>query len=267
MQKPPFIVAIMLTGAAGAANAADVTPNLAGAPAGWTTDRYQPPGFTDVGTFQGHPDTLGITIDSTSSSANRPAGLGTTFYNTQGMSMPISGGVGDSVSLDLYVPGSWLNPNQGARRTDMWLFVNDPASLSDPRDYPIIGFTNNDTTGDGFVGFRAWNSLTGAWDNFDPITSGDEWYNLTITDLPGNLFQYSVDGVIGATIAGDPTDTTFADLALQAYNFGDPSLGNSPVVNDYTADWANPVPEPASVALLGFGLLSLAAIRRRKRGS
>jgi hypothetical protein len=44
------------------AHAADVMPSFAGAPAGWTVDRFAPLSFSDVGTYQGKSDVLGIGI-------------------------------------------------------------------------------------------------------------------------------------------------------------------------------------------------------------
>lgn len=44
-----LLMALMCLGLVRAASAADITPTFAGAPAGWTTDRYQPDSFGVVG--------------------------------------------------------------------------------------------------------------------------------------------------------------------------------------------------------------------------
>ena len=73
-----------------AAVAAPVMPSFDNAPAGWSVDRYAPASFADVGVFQGRDNVLGIGIDSSTNSANRPGGQSATFYNTQGMKSLIS---------------------------------------------------------------------------------------------------------------------------------------------------------------------------------
>jgi hypothetical protein len=267
--------------AAGSAQAQDVTPSFAGAPAGWTVDRYAPAGFQDVGTFQGVDHTLGITIDSSTDLANRLSAYQSTFYNTQGMGTPINGGgAGSSVTAYLWVPQSWSNPVNGSIRTDMWLVVNDPGAPSaDKHAYPIIGFTNNPYTTSSapapFVGFRAWDDVNGTWNNLSAPVNFDAWNKLSIamtTDISGNVhFLYDVNDTQVADILGTGTETTFSSLLMQAYNYNDPSLVTASGLPDggnpaYTADWATDTPEPASMAALGAGLAGLAAVRRRRKG-
>jgi hypothetical protein len=53
---------------------------------------------------------------------------------------------------------------------------------------------------------------------------------------------------------------------MQLYNFGDPGLSGSPVANDYTAHWANNVPEPASVVMLAVSIVTLIVLVQMRRG-
>src|SRR5579859_614871 len=92
-----------------AVNAAVITPDFAGAPTGWTTDRYAPNSFGDVGTFQGRNDVLGIGISSAQSLANRAStGQNYAFYNTQGDQYQFSSlkGAGSVLSADLWISSS-----------------------------------------------------------------------------------------------------------------------------------------------------------------
>jgi hypothetical protein len=250
---------------------ADLMPSFAGVPTGWSTDRYAPNSFSDVGTFQGRSDVLGIGISSAQSLNNRPAPYQSTFYNTQGEGYNVSGGAGSSISADLYVPGSWSDPANGDVRTDMWGVMTDASS--NVTDYPIIGFTNEPTVGSPFVGFRVWDaSLTttactadnNCWIDLTTPVSYNAWTTLTITFAGGDI-DYSIDGTQVYSYIEDPTTTGFSRVLMQAYNFGDPSIaGANPV--DYTADWSNtaPVPEPASVLSLATMVLALGSGLRRK---
>ena len=65
---------------------------------------------------------------------------------------------------------------------------------NDITDYPIIGFTNNDGTGDGFVGFRVWDDNLdanhGAWVNLPNVPVDYNGWNTLSIDFTGAAFVY-----------------------------------------------------------------------------
>ena len=101
IQKFAKIATIGLTLVCAAAQAAPIMPDFSTVPAGWTTDRYAPNSFANVGTYQGRNDVLGIGISSADSLPNRPAGFQSSFYNTQGKAHAAAGGAGSVLSADL----------------------------------------------------------------------------------------------------------------------------------------------------------------------
>jgi hypothetical protein len=243
---------------------ADLMPNFANVPTGWSTDRYAPAGFSDIGTFQGRNDVLGISITSAGNAANR-GGQNSTFYNTQGKGYVVAGGAGSTISADLYVPGTWSNTANGDVRSDMWGVLDGGA------DYAIIGFTNFPSVGGAFTGFRVWNgnltttACTGSGDCWIDLASPvqyDAWNALSI-QFDGTDINYYVNGASVYSYA--TPGAAFTGLIMQAYNFADPALaGRNP--QPYQADWSNAVPEPASVLSLATVVLALAGgLRRRLR--
>jgi hypothetical protein len=260
--------------------AANVMPDLSTVPAGWSTDRYAPASFTNVGTVNGVNNVLGIGISSAQSSANR-AGTGqdSGFYDWQGDLTPVTGGPGDDVAVQLYIPSSWASNANGDVQTALWVdTVNQD-------DFGILGFTNFGTdnqTGNSSATFEAWDSVNGVWDDLSAPVLYGQWNTLDIDDT-GTAFDYLINGVLVGSSGLNVPDEALADVFLEAYNYYDPNLGNyygsvdgtpsfdgiSP--NDpvnYTADYANvSTPEPATLGLVGFGLAGLALTARRKRRS
>ncbi|MBS1874898.1 MAG: hypothetical protein JSU00_16895 [Acidobacteria bacterium] len=203
-------------------------------PAGWVTDRYDPHSFTNVGTYQGRANVLGIQITSAEGFPNRPPAFQSTFYNTQGRQQLVNGGPGSVLGADLYIPASWGSEANGSFRTDMWGVVDD--NSNNVVDYPIIGFTNNG----GPPRFRAWNNPTSSWVDLPTPVMYDAWTRLQI-QFTGSNYVYFINGVPVVTLPADPTATHFTAVIMQAYNFyGDPNLSNVNPVN-YTAYWANAI--------------------------
>ena len=242
-------------GIASPAAAAEMMPNYATLPTGWTVDRYDPAGFSNVGPFQNRSDVLGIAIDSSGSVANRAPAFASSFYNTQGRGFDLVGGAGSTLTADLYIPASWGDAVNGSRRTDMWAVMSNGTSVT---SYPIIGFTNYG----GAPRFRLWDAdAPGGWVDLVNTVSYDDWNTLQIA-FTGDSFVYSVNWAVAYTDNTVNGSTDMDRVLMQAFNFGDPAISGA-VVNDYTAHWS--VPEPASVILLLTGLLGMNAVRKRAR--
>ena len=244
---------------ASSAQAANIMPDFADVPTGWTTDRFEPNSFSNVGTFQGRDNVLGIEITDAQASANRPGGQQGTFYNTQGRKHLLSGGIGDSIGADLFIETDWRDESNGTIRSDMWGTMVDATDTITA--YGIIGFTN---LGDA-PRFRIYDFEAGGdgWVDLATAVAFGDWVSFEM-ELTASSFIYSINGAVVYTDNTTGGATNFREVIMQAYNFGDPSLTGVTAV-DYTAHWSNTeVPEPAALGLLGLGFAGLLAARRRK---
>ena len=233
----------------------------------WHTDRYEPAGFT-VSNFDGG-NRLKIDISASDDYQNRTGGFQDIFYNTQGRQRQTTLSTAWTVSGDVFISDDFLG-GDNLRRTDLW--ARDSNTTENAARYPIFGVVRNDgadpqnPAGSLTTRYRVWNDASGWIDLANTVTGG--WHNLAITST-GASFVYSLDGSVVYT---DNTTSApgFSDLStvfVQAYNFGDASHN---VGQSYSVYWDNitaaPVPEPASIAAIGLGVVGLIRRRRARQG-
>ncbi|WP_243360282.1 PEP-CTERM sorting domain-containing protein [Fundidesulfovibrio terrae] len=258
--KKAFLLLALLFCLPGVSFAASIMPDFADVPTGWTTDRYAPATFANIGIYQGRDNVLEIGISRADGLTARPAAYQSMFYNTQGENHELNAGSGSILSAALWISEDWSDAaTAGNVRTDMWAVMSDGSAVT---DYPIIGFTNYG----GAARYRIWDQDTiNGWVDINTPVQYDAWNDFAI-DFTGSSYIYSINGT---TVYTDTTlggSTKFKGTIMQAYNFFDPALaGANP--EQYSVHWSNTVatPEPCTMGLMGLGAAGMAFMRRRAR--
>jgi hypothetical protein len=228
-----FALILMISGALTGASA-NIMPNFANLPAGWTTDRYEPASFSNIGTYQGHSNVLGISIDASTGQFARPLGQQGLFYATQGRKFtftPVQN-AGSSLTADLFIPASWGDSSQGHVRTDMWGTMVDSASAISA--YPIIGFTNYG----GLPRYRVWDGA--AWIDLGDAVTFDTWTNFKIELLADSSINFYLNGNLVFADTSTNGSVAFKEVIMQAYNFDHTDIAGE-ILAPYTAYWSNAV--------------------------
>lgn len=220
---------------------AQSTPDVPVAWAGetWIRDRYEPEAFTPIGPYQGRSDVIRILLGDLGFAANRDAGFGSLFYDTQGRKAEVNLSGTSFVTGDLYVPGSWAAQQAtNWQATGLWGEVAKAPNPNNIVGYPIIAFANSANlygTSDAptVLGgrFVVWDDDVGVWNVVNATVNYDAWNTLRFEIHPDKVDFY-VNGTLVAT-------DTVVDIDPQNYLKSIFLNSKNNNASEYEVFWAN----------------------------
>ncbi|WP_213999278.1 PEP-CTERM sorting domain-containing protein [Arsukibacterium sp.] len=208
----------------------------------WTTDRCDPASFTIV------DNELLMSIDG---AEQAKCGV-ETFGQTQGMKLDT--GMSTYLAIDMFLDSQHGLTDE--RLGGIWGVAYNPADAISY--YPIL----ESVVSDGVTGAQGYEGNLNTFFALDPSLLTLDSFNTFAYQITDGFINYLVNGNLVFTSTSD-NHAYFGEVILNAKNDG--NSFNVRYDNLTFGTMAVDVPEPASLAVMGAGLLLLAGATKRKR--